>query len=382
MRRRSSAVTDASIQNRRGIKRSAMHHPMSGRDQLMVLKVVFQPAQKRGQRIFMGGAFCQILIDQRSSGAVFRREMNAVPDTLALTVANDVLPARSFVPREYRELDARRTGIQHKDSVTHGFAPLWRASSSAIAQDPSLASVPSERLVRMIGTRAPSTMPAICASARYSSCFASMLPASRSGTTKMSARPATGEMIPFVLADFRRDRIVEGERTIENAAGNLASIGHLAKCGRIKGGLDLFRDDLDRGQDRHARFRYTQGVRQIDRVLDDVPLVRQRGVDVDRGVGDEERPRIVGRVDRKDVAYAPGGAQAAFAVDNSMHELIRMERAFHQRLDLAGAGHGDGLSRRGLAVFRRNDLVRCQIELSQRGGGANLEPPAQPAPAQ
>ena len=49
-----------------------------------------------------------------------------------------------------------------------------------------------------------------------------------------------------------------------------------------------------------------------------------------------------------------------------------MERAFHQRLDLAGAGHGDGLRRRGLAVLRRNDLVRRQIELRQRGGGADL----------
>ena len=49
-----------------------------------------------------------------------------------------------------------------------------------------------------------------------------------------------------------------------------------------------------------------------------------------------------------------------------------MERALHQRLDLAGAGHGDGLGGCGLAVLCRNDLVRRQIELSQRGGGANL----------
>lgn len=37
--------------------------------------------------------------------------------------------------------------------------------------------------VRTIGTRAPSTMPATAASARYTSCFTSRLPASRSGTT-------------------------------------------------------------------------------------------------------------------------------------------------------------------------------------------------------
>src|ERR1700677_967079 len=127
--------------------------------------------------------------------------MNAVPDALAFSVANDVLAVWLVVPREDWEFEARRTGIQHKNSVNHGFAPLCRASSSAIAHDPSLASLPAERLVRMIGTRAPSTIPAICASARYSSCFASMLPASRSGTTKMSARPATGEVIPFVQAE-------------------------------------------------------------------------------------------------------------------------------------------------------------------------------------
>jgi len=102
-----------------------------------------------------------------------------------------------------------------------------------------------------------------------------------------------------------------------------------------------------------------RAVYQVDRVLDDVALIRQRGVDVDRGVRDEERPRVAGCVNRKDVAYAPGGAQPAIiAIDYGMHELIRMERAFHQRFDFAGAGHGDGLRRRGVAVLRRNDLVR------------------------
>ena len=43
------------------------------------------------------------------------------------------------------------------------------------------------RLVSTIGTRAPSTTPASTASARYSSCLATMLPDSRSGTTRMSA---------------------------------------------------------------------------------------------------------------------------------------------------------------------------------------------------
>ena len=76
-----------------------MHDPMSGSDKLIVPKVVFQPAQQRGQRVFMRSAFCQILIDHRSRCAVFRGEMNAVADAFALTFANDVLAVRSFMTR-------------------------------------------------------------------------------------------------------------------------------------------------------------------------------------------------------------------------------------------------------------------------------------------
>src|SRR5271166_4268540 len=50
----------------------------------------------------------------------------------------------------------------------------------------------------MTGTRAPSTMPAASASARKERLFASMLPASRSGTTSTFARPATGYI--FLIA--------------------------------------------------------------------------------------------------------------------------------------------------------------------------------------
>ena len=77
-----------------------MYHPMSGRNQSMVLKVAFQPAQKRSERIFMGGPFCQILIDQRHSGAVSRFEMHTVPDALALAITYEALPARSHMARE------------------------------------------------------------------------------------------------------------------------------------------------------------------------------------------------------------------------------------------------------------------------------------------
>ena len=58
----------------------------------------------------------------------------------------------------------------------------------------------SARDVRMMGTRAPSTRPALSALARKLSNLARMLPASRSGATRISGSPATSERIPFVLA--------------------------------------------------------------------------------------------------------------------------------------------------------------------------------------
>ena len=52
----------------------------------------------------------------------------------------------------------------------------------------------------MIGTLAPSTIPAESAPARNDRLFASMLPASRSGTTRTLALPATGETIRLIEA--------------------------------------------------------------------------------------------------------------------------------------------------------------------------------------
>ncbi len=85
---------------------------------------------------------------------------------------------------------ALRTRIAFR--VTRRPFPAARASSAtmstATAHDARRAISESARLVRMIGTRAPTTMPAASAPARYERLLASMLPASRSGTTRMSAR--------------------------------------------------------------------------------------------------------------------------------------------------------------------------------------------------
>ena len=110
----------------------------------------------------------------------------------------------------------------------------------------------SAREVSTIGTRAPRTMPAASAWARKVRFFASMLPASRSGTTRIWPWPATG---PRDALDPRRlgvDGVVEGERAVEQAAGDLAALGHLAEGGGLDRRGDLRRHRLDGGEDRDA----------------------------------------------------------------------------------------------------------------------------------
>ncbi len=75
-----------------------------------------------------------------------------------------------------------------------------------------------------------------------------------------------------------RHRIVEAERAVEDAAGDLAAIGHLAQRRRVDRRADVGRDRLDRGEDRHARRDDSEGGHEVDGVLDDVALV-DRGSD-------------------------------------------------------------------------------------------------------
>ena len=71
---------------------------------------------------------------------------------------------------------------------------------TATAHDARRVRSDSARLVRMIRTRALSTILAASACARNDRLFASMLPASRSGTTRIFARPATVDAICLTAA--------------------------------------------------------------------------------------------------------------------------------------------------------------------------------------
>ena len=150
----------------------------------------------------------------------------------------------------------------------------------------------SAREVRMIGTRAPSTMPAASAFARKVRFLASMLPASRSGTTRICARPATADLMPLI-------RAASGSIALSNASGPSSTppviwprsaILQSAAASMVEGIFDVTVSTADRIATA-GRAEADLG-EEIDRVLHDVALGVEIGSDVDRRIGDEQRVRM------------------------------------------------------------------------------------------
>ena len=185
--------------------------------------------------------------------------------------------------------------------------------------------------------------------------------------------------------DARRlgvDGVVEGERAVEQAAGDLAALGHLAERGGLDGRGDLGGHRLDGRQDRHLRRAQADAGPEVDGVLDDVALGVEVGEDVDRRVGDEERLRVAGHVHDEDVADAPLGAQAGRRGGDLPHQFVGVQAALHQELALALADQRDGLRprRRGCAARRRSARPARSMPCSA-ATAADLRLRARPAPA-
>ena len=104
---------------------------------------------------------------------------------------------------------------------------------------------------------------------------------------------------------------------------------------------------------------------------DDVGLVLQRGGDVDRRIGDEQRLRIGRHVHDEHVADAPCGADAGVFVNHLAHQLIGVETALHQRIGFTGTNELHGLRRRGVAVRSVDELQRGNVEAERSGERAD-----------
>ena len=163
--------------------------------------------------------------------------------------------------------------------------------------------------------------------------------------------------------------VVESERPVDDGAFDLAAVGHLAQRRGIQRGRHVRIDGLDRGEDSHARPLDAERMGKVDRVAHDVCLLRQRRRDVERRVGDDERPRVGGRLHQEAMAHATAGAQRT--ADDRAHQFVGMQAALHQRFDLAFECQLDGALGGGLGV--RHVLDRNAVDLQTGLVGNGLQ---------
>ena len=181
----------------------------------------------------------------------------------------------------------------------------------------------------------------------------------------------TGEFEVLDLGGVGADRSIEGQRSVENAAGNLAAIGHLAECGCFHRGWNFGVHRFDGGEQRDLGLGDAEGMGQVDRVLHDVNLVFEFGLDVDGGVGDEQGARVGRRIHDEYVGDAARGAQAGVALHGDFHQLVGVQAALHHGLGAAAAAHADAdLGGFGFGV-RVEDGVRRDVDADLCGQGAH-----------
>ena len=356
------------------VSRSAMNDPMADGDRLELLRRA-QPGSRDLQR---GRNVVHLRSERRtrsiscalSAASARSRGRVPMPSTCPLIRRRGSTPA---IGAKDLELDAGRARIDDQDRVHRGSRRWQRRSfrdahgrrERAAAQEARRERTESAREVRMIGTRAPSTMPAKSALAMNDRFFASMLPASRSGTTRICARPATSDLMPLI-------RAASGSIALSKASGPSrmppviwprSAILHSAAASMVEGIFDVTVSTAERMRDpRRAKPDLRE---QVDRVLDDVALGIEVRKDVDRRVGDEQRLRIGRHVHDEDVTDATRGAQPGLSRRHLAHQLIGMQAALHQQLALGLADELDRLRRRrlGCAAHRRSRSGRYQAGL-------------------
>ena len=123
-------------------------------------------------------------------------------------------------------------------------------------------------------------------------------------------------------------------------------------------GIDFFGG----GQDRRLRRVDSDGIGDVDGVLDDPSLGVQIRCDIQGTVTDEKVFRIGRRLHHENMAHPAVRAQAGIAGHNGRHQFVRVQAAFHQRLHLADPGEIDAGLGGGVAVRCVDDLGTGQIE--------------------
>jgi hypothetical protein len=87
----------------------------------------------------------------------------------------------------------------------------------------------------------------------------------------------------------------------------------------MEGGIKYRRNGFHGGQNRHFRALDAYRFGHVYSVLRNVAFIFQARLDVDRRIGNEQRPRVRRNIKGEDMAHAPVGPQATFSLQDSRH---------------------------------------------------------------
>src|SRR5262249_33228089 len=149
----------------------------------------------------------------------------------------------------------------------------------------------------------------------------------------------------------------------KDASRYLPSIRHLAKSCRLDCRWDFGRYGLDRGEDCDPRRSKANKHKEVDRVLNDVPLRVEVRKYIDGRIGDEQRFGMARHVHHEDMAYSPRRSQTCTGARDSAHELIGMQAALHQQLTFRFMNQLHRLGGGGVTIACIDDLKTVDIEL-------------------
>ena len=225
----------------------------------------------------------------------------------------------------------------------------------------------SARDVSTIGTRAPRTKPAEFGLRQEDEILGEHIAGLEIGHDQDLGASGDRRMDPFDLRCIHVDGVVECQRPVEDAAGDLPAVGHLAQRGRVDGRRNLGRDRLDSGKNCDPRRAKADLGKQIDGVLNDVALNVEIGENVDRGVGDEQCISMRRHIHDEDMADAPRRAQAGGRCGHRPHQLVGMQAAFHQHFAFALAHEFDASCGCCIAVRHIDKIVLVDGETMLRG---------------
>ena len=145
--------------------------------------------------------------------------------------------------REQRELEARRSGVEDCNAIAHVVpTPAASASSSRRAcATSSMTAVEASRVRTVVRARrqhdrhrVPSTMPARIRAGEVLQLLGQHVAGLEIGHEQDVGLPGHRRDDRLGARRFQRDRVVERERPVEHAAGDLAAIGHLAQRRRVE----------------------------------------------------------------------------------------------------------------------------------------------------